>query len=76
MFCLWRQEPFHPTMPQADLPEMWEEETPHQGMTSKVEFVGAMVEYDSENTRSSDEMLFVCSVSCLSQPSVCFSLQC
>ena len=34
VLCLWRQEPFHPTMPQAG--------------TSKVEFVGAMVEYDSE----------------------------
>ena len=32
VFCLWRQEPFHPTMPQADLPGMWGEETPHQGM--------------------------------------------
>ena len=32
VFCLWRQEPFHPTVPQADLPEMWGEGTPHQGM--------------------------------------------
>ena len=28
----WRQEPLHPTMPQADWPEMWGEGTSHQGI--------------------------------------------